>query len=136
MSINRDSPTDRYRRDRLKVNASTFTNTNSNQTTKHCDICPQFRMEIRDTPAGKCYVCVRGCGQSIPITTSNSDSNDKGKYQNKYGTASGRSNSFILSKGKRKKSEDEADLALFGYSSDGVKLIDEQTMTYSEGGWH
>src|SRR5439155_3757 len=61
------------------------------------------------------------------------------KYQVKYGNASGKTNSFIVSrKAKRKTTalggelseEDKKDLALLGSSGEGARLVDSRESTY------
>lgn len=139
---NRDSPYDARSRNRNKIRIATWNSlgvSDIDGSPKHrCRNCfEQWKMILKEIDGQKVYWC-HGCDQSMPAEPSNSESSNT-KYQNKYGTAQGKSNSMIISKDNKKKPRpgqlselDGDDLNRAFGSSAGVSLINERTDYYQD----
>lgn len=73
----------------------------------------------------------------IPVPLDEQTSNNKGKYTNKFGSATGGNHTIILSmKGKRAHDIDghtvDEICKILNRSPDGVTLVDSQTVEYGE----
>lgn len=144
MSINRDSPTDKYMRERSKIQATNLLNNSSaGSSVRRCSICvEQYRLIPENGPDGKFLVCKQGCGKRYSMTNDvGSDNTTNKKYVTRYGNASGTPSTYIISQGKKRKKPGElddetaSDLALFGYSSSGARIVEQETHTYQNGAW-
>jgi hypothetical protein len=105
-------------------------------------------LDIVNSPDGrsKVGICKRGCGQTYPIEEGRDEEGAKilvSKYVSKYGTASGKSHSFIISQKSKKKSlkpgelidNEKSDIQKAFGATDGVTIVDARESNY-DGGWH
>src|SRR5438128_2707043 len=144
MSISNDNYDRNFRRERdsrTKINNLVFTSSNHGNKI-HCRTCIEhWVMILKEIDGAKKWWC-HGCNQTIPYEKENVESSNK-KYTSKFGTASGQSHSFIISKGKKKhrpralSDDDKSNLAAaFGSSGEGATKVSEESHTYdSQGGW-
>jgi len=115
---------------RSKVNVDTWTNLGTSSKWR-CKICfQQTRLQIKEVNNKKQGWC-HSCNTTFDISEVRDVETGDKKYVAKYGTASGQSRSFILSKDRRKKStgsindnlsdEDREDLQNAGFSGASFK---------------
>jgi hypothetical protein len=136
----------KYLRDRNKGVKNIFRSKSDGKNAGRCLSCTtQPYLATQRDPKGNVTGWCKSCGTSYSLQNNPDVKLFATKYQVKYGNASGKTNSFIVSrKAKRKTTalggelseEDKKDLALLGSSGEGARLVDSSEATYdSQRGW-
>ena len=127
------SPYSHMRDDRTKVN--NLTNFNTTSEKQFCIIC-QVALRLKEIDGVNKMWC-HSCNASLPVDSTTPVTDANSKYTSRYGST-GKSNFFIISQNKKKKSKDEIEKeeARRELGRDGVTVLDSREYTYdSQGGW-
>jgi hypothetical protein len=132
MSINNNhnSEYEQYKQNRRKINVNLFSGNSNGAPLARCRVCLPFRLDVRDGPKGKEGFC-NHCGNTFQLTENHDVSAGGSKYVARFGTASGKMNSFIISK-ERKGSKPRRQIGSVNESLSQEDIDDIRRITGSE----
>ncbi len=132
--ISPGSEYERNKNDRTRVNNLTGFGTPTSDK-QLCNVC-QVALRLKQIDGVNKMWC-SSCNNILPVDSATAVTDVNSKYTSRYGST-GKSNFFIISQSKKKKTADEiqreeARRELGG--RDGLTVVDSKESVYGEGGW-